>query len=177
MRFRVPFTEDDFSNVLKLYNSAFPEDEKRLYADVTDFRKFACKRKGRFEILIAEDDAENFLGFITYWKFDKFVYIEHFAVEEVSRGTGVGTALLSALSEIVGDNLLLEVEPPVDDTTRNRVRFYEKSGFHLFDGFRYIQPPYSPLQNGLELKLMLKGTFVPDSLGDLSQMLREVYNA
>lgn len=177
MRFRVAADGGDYGNVLELYNSAFPVDERRLYRDVRDFRAFAESRIGKFYILVAETDDSNFMGFISFWKFEKFVYVEHFAVVEDFRGIGVGTALLEALSQLAGDELLLEVELPVDDLTCRRVRFYEKSGFRLFDGFRYIQPPYSPAQNGMELKLMIKGDFVPSSVSDLSEMLREVYNA
>lgn len=177
MIFRIAEGLADFSNVLTLYNSSFPENERRLYTGAPDFMEFAGTHNDRFHILLAETEDGNFQGFITYWSFDDFVYVEHFAVVRSLRGGGTGTALLSYLAEICNKSILLEVESPVDDITCRRVRFYEKNGFRIFDGFRYIQPPYSPDQCGLELKLMLKGPYSPSEPSDLAEFLRVVYNA
>jgi len=44
----------------------------------------------------------------------------------------------------LGQPLLLEVEPPVDEMTRNRILFYEGLGLTLREDIDYVQPPYSP---------------------------------
>ncbi len=177
MKFRNVIDRQDFSDVLKLYTDSFPENERRLYSGVSAFMDFADRHGDRFNILIAENEEGRFMGFITYWEFDRFVYVEHFAVETSMRGTGVGTELLSYLKNISDRSLLLEVEPPVDEMTRKRIGFYEKNGFRLFDGFRYIQPPYGPGQSGMELKLMLYGPYTPASPSELAEFHRIVYDA
>ena len=69
----------------KLLHSAFPKDERRddkmqrAYTD--NLENFHC-------LLIR--DFDNPIGLITYWQFEDFVYVEHFAIHEKHRNQGIG---------------------------------------------------------------------------------------
>ena len=81
------------SEVVALYESAFPAEERRP----TDEWLAKNSSSDLFTINVLKSGSQ-YLGFITLWKFDTFVYVEHFAVSENQRGGGVGAAALSALS-------------------------------------------------------------------------------
>ena len=93
------------------------------------------------------------IGLLTTWHFEAFIYIEHFAIASTLRSQGYGSEALKTLITTQGKPIVLEAEPPTDDTTRRRIRFYERSGLTLYD-FPYIQPAYTPTSNPVELRLM-----------------------
>ena len=65
----------DCPRMLDLYLSAFPAEERR---DVSDLVRL-MRGEPRFHVLAAYDEA-GFAGFITYWDFSAFRYVEHFAI-------------------------------------------------------------------------------------------------
>ena len=138
-----------WKSFLSLYQESFPDYERRPLSDLTRLLEM---QKSRYRLLaILEDD--RFVGFFGLWSFDRYVYVEHFAVASENRGTGVGTNALRMLQESENLPFVLEVEPPIDEQTRRRVSFYERMGFCLSDVY-YWQPPYSSGLDGLELRLM-----------------------
>lgn len=154
-------TEISHSNVhinkiKSLYESAFPCDERR------DFKVFLrlLKEDSRFTIRAGiEQESDKLIYFISYWNFGEFCYCEHFAVIPSMRGQGIGHIALHDFFNNVSDRLILEVEPPIDELTHRRVAFYESLGMKIWKDYSYIQPPYAPELNSLELKLMTKGYF------------------
>ena len=85
----------DYPRMLDLYLSAFPAEERR---DVSDLVRL-MRGEPRFHVLAAYDEA-GFAGFITYWDFSAFRYVEHFAISDVCRGKGYGN--ISASVSAVG---------------------------------------------------------------------------
>lgn len=137
-----------------LYESAFPADERRP----TDEWLSMMDREAAFHILYITDTEHTFGGFITFWDFDEFTYIEHFAVKQELRGLGYGGKALDLFVTYEKNRrIVLEVEPPTNATAEKRIRFYQNHGFTLLL-FPYMQPPYSPSLQSIPLKLMLKGT-------------------
>ena len=115
------------------------------------------------------------LGLLTTWHFEKFIYIEHFAIDPNLRSQGYGTEALNTFIQEHSKPIILEAEPLTDDITRRRIRFYERCGLTLYD-FPYIQPAYTPESNPVELRLMgtLNTNDTPLTL--VSKILhREVY--
>lgn len=159
--------------VLELYQSAFPIDERR---DVKSFMQI-LKEDIRFGLMACVGSESGcFYGFLSYWDFGEFCYIEHLAIVETYRGLGIGSAALSKFIDQVSSGIILEVEPPVDSITRRRVAFYESLGFELRSSFSYTQPPYSPQRNAVELKLMTYGEFAPQQIADAADVIAcEVY--
>lgn len=161
------------SNIKALYESAFPPDERRDFAQVEQL----LAQNPYFKIrVIFEMNSSAFAAFLSYWNFGSFAYIEHLAVMPDMRGNGLGHKIMNDFFASVGNRVLLEVEPPIDTITRKRVAFYESLGMTLWDDFHYIQPPYAPHLNALELRLMTHGTFTRDDLtAAVATLHREVY--
>ena len=67
-----------------------------------------------------------FIGFISYWDFSTYVYIEHFAIHENFRGQGYGGLLLEDFNKRLNKIILLEIfenhynhfHPPYRNTYR-----------------------------------------------------------
>lgn len=126
------------ANFHSLYFENFPASERRDW----DQEVALIDEEDRFHLLGAIDDGA-LVGFISYWMLEECCYIEHLAVSAPRRCAGLGGSLLRHVAGL-GMPVLLEVEPPVDETTRRRVAFYQSHGLLLRDEVPYIQPPYSP---------------------------------
>lgn len=136
----------------KVYIQSFPEDERR---DFSSIYKILKEEKGVFDFfVIIDDEYQNGpIGILSYWNFKKYIYIEHIAIEESFRGNGYGSIVFEMLSNIIQVPIILEVEPPDNDYSKQRIKFYKGLNFTLIDK-EYIQPPYSKDKNYIELKLM-----------------------
>ena len=117
------------------------------------------------------------LGLLTTWEFADFIYIEHFAIDPALRSQGYGSEALKAFIHEQCKPLVLEAEPPTDEMTRRRIRFYERIGLTLYD-YPYTQPAYT--EESLPVELRLMGTIDTEAtpLDRVSDTLhREVYGA
>lgn len=166
----------DYPAFLKLYNESFPENERRLYKSAEQVANFIKEKGGKFHAFAVDDGGDYFLGFLSYWIFKGYVYIEHFAVQPEHRGKNIGRKMLSHLFETVSPDVLIEVEKPETDEARRRISFYERCGFKLRSDINYVQPPYSAEQSGVEMMLMTHGDVRLNDTRDLREMLTEVYN-
>lgn len=180
MEFR-KLNEKDYPEFLKLYNESFPEDERRLYKSAEHVANFIKEKGGKMQGFCVDDnsgdtDDQDFLGFLTYWLFEGYVYIEHFAVASEKRGRNIGTKMLSHLFKTAGENVLIEVEKPTTEEAIRRIKFYERNGFRLREDINYVQPPYGEGQQSVEMMLMTHGNVKLHDTRDLREMLTEVYN-
>lgn len=161
-------TDPLWTQILETYTSAFPAVERRdvrllpaLLEGKSGFRSFALCHE------------EEYVGFMHFWEFSTFSYLEHFAIDSAIRQKGYGSRAISWLLEHLGDSpLLLEVEPPVDDLTRRRITFYERHGLHLLDT-PYVQPPYRDTDEELPMLLMSTQEQLPDD--GIRTLRRSVY--
>lgn len=164
--FRELFFEE-FEQVFDIMKKSFPPDEFRSFEE-----QKALLNKENYNIYVYELDFE-ISGFLTFWTFDDFVYIEHFAVSEKSRNKGLGEKILNCFKELCREKtIILEVEPPTDTLTKRRVNFYIRNGFYL-NGYDYIQPPYSKEKRPLKLKLMSTGKEIDKDM--FEKFKKEVY--
>lgn len=132
------------AEVQDLYESAFPEAERRLWNP----------RPRGLKLLVARDGDGKFLGFITTWSLSQQItYVEHFAIHPGVRGSGLGGKIIDSLR----GNVLLEVELPDTPEARRRVEFYRRHGFEAAEGFRYVQPSYAPSLPPVPMMLMYRG--------------------
>ncbi len=106
-----------------LYSVSFPIFEQRTAAQQAD-----AFQDERYKLLAFTDD-EAFLGFISYWEFDTYRYVEHFAVNAELRGRGYGSTILRAFLQATDKVTLLEIDPVVDSVSEARLRFYKRCGF------------------------------------------------
>jgi ribosomal protein S18 acetylase RimI-like enzyme len=153
--------------VRHLYESAFPPDERRHFGEL--LRTATCKPAFHADIYRKGDEPS---GFIFYWTFPDFIYVEHFAVAEQFRNRGCGKRILEELFRKTNLPVVLEVEKPEDDTQRRRIRFYEKMGFETSE-IPYLQPAYGPGKKPVEMLLMYRGEMCPEKCAE--EIKKEVY--
>ncbi|MDB8553649.1 GNAT family N-acetyltransferase [Turicibacter sanguinis] len=141
-----------FDEVFSIMKKSFPQEEMRNY----EGQKALLERDDYFiKTYMHEDEVA---GFCAYYKFDNFIYIEHLACNPEVRGLGIGTKLVQqVIAEDENRVVILEVEPPVDELTKRRVRFYEKLGFKLNPHYHF-QPSLNEGMEGVELKIMSSNT-------------------
>lgn len=144
-------TEQELWHAQKYYLSSFPADERR---ETEEWIRLSYSQPKFFNNVIMLDGT--IVGFIAYWNFENFLYVEHFAVDSAIRGKGIGGLTIDKLCENAGKTVVLEVELPCDEISRRRIAFYERHGLRLCDR-KYVQPPYDSDKNSLEMKLMWRG--------------------
>lgn len=155
--------------VIALYESAFPEEERRPLP-----AQQRLLQEGALCLLEVEVEG-RFAGFVFCWELTDFTFVEHFAIDPLMRGRGSGSKVMTLLFKRYG-RLVLETEPPRTIDAQRRIRFYEALGFGAFPSL-YLQPPYREGWDPLEMILMQKGM----SLGEhtflkiSSEIYREVY--
>lgn len=140
----VEILKDDFDPIYKIMEEAFPKEERR--------KEEGQKRLFDEEIYSIVSNKEKTV-FIAFWKMDKYVYIEHFAAAKTERGRGTGSNFLRTFLNEAGRPVVLEVEPPLNETSKRRIAFYEREGFVL-NGYHYIQPSMGEGRSPVELKIM-----------------------
>lgn len=140
----------------KLLTAAFPKEE---YRELAELRAYTVKHPLFHNIAIY--DQENFIGLITYWDFDSFYYIEHFATDARERNKGYGQQILSLLTAQLKRPIVLEVELPNDEYAKRRIEFYKRNGFVLWEK-EYSQPPYRSGEQELPMALMVQGSLDPE---------------
>ena len=165
-------TDCNIENLKNLYISSFPEDERRDFNEVLRL----LDDSSPFNIIVATKDDSTFAGFIGYWDFDNFIYIEHFAVEPELRGQKIGEKFLAHMASFSSKPIVLEVELPEEEMSIRRIKFYERNGYILREEIKYIQPPYSAGKNSLELKLMTLGSLdLSNDCNEIKTIHKEVY--
>lgn len=107
-----------------LYACSFPIFEQRTTAQQK--AAFAC---ANYHLTACENDA-TLVGFISYWEFDTYLYVEHFAISTLIRGKGYGCEVLRDFIRSTRKIVLLEIDPVTDSVSAARLRFYRKCGFH-----------------------------------------------
>lgn len=114
--------------VWRLYVDSFPEWERR--------REEAHARAAQDSRLHLEAavDGDRLLGLLFWWEQDAMVYVEHLAVDPTRRGQNIGSALLGDLLRRYAEKqVILEIDPPQDEVSQRRLRFYEHIGFKAND--------------------------------------------
>ena len=136
---------NEFDALYEIMEQSFPPDERRPYGE-----QKALLSRPDYTVYASGQPVQAFLA---VWSFDDFAFLEHFAVHPSARNTGLGSKLLGELISMLDKPLCLEVEPPEDELTCRRVRFYEKNGLFL-NQFPYVQPPISQGKRPVPLLLM-----------------------
>lgn len=157
--------------VEELLVNAFPLEERReLYTQ----REFTDSNPLFHNNIIIEDGSP--IGLLSYWDFEQFIYVEHFAIHPSRRNGGMGRKTLSALKEKVYRPIVLEVELPENEISKRRIQFYEREGFCLWE-HEYKQPPYRNGDDFLPMYIMVHGklTINNDFESIKSMLYKEVY--
>ena len=119
----------------EIFDAAFPEEERRTDADwPAALADPLCNAR----LYRADGNARAILVF---WDFGRCRYVEYFALAPEARGGGLGSRLLREFLAESAVPVVLEIEPPEDETTTRRLRFYERLGFAR-DAREHFHPPY-----------------------------------
>lgn len=114
--------------VVRLYESAFPENERWGLGAVLRDETGISELLGFF-------DGETFCGFVVMLHFGKYSHIIYFAIEEGLRSRGLGSAALGLIHERCPEQIILvDIEreyPGAGNNAQRRRRkaFYECSGY------------------------------------------------
>ncbi|MGO1369677.1 GNAT family N-acetyltransferase [Senegalia sp. (in: firmicutes)] len=138
---------ENFDKIWDIYNSSFPEDEKRNL----NLQKEILKDP-RYKMKSLKDD-EKVVGFITTWDMDDYLFVEHFAIDEKYRGKSYGKKFLKDLINKTDKNVVLEVELPDTKIAKRRIGFYERLNFKL-NNYDYMQPAYGKDKEPMPLMIM-----------------------
>lgn len=136
-----------WNEISELYIQTFPVNERRDPDELVNIQG----SEGYWLELIKFN--EDWAGFIEYWDFKEFLFIEHLAIVPQKRNNGLGQAVL--LQFISGNfkPVLLEAEIPLDEISHRRIKFYERCGFKPVN-VDYTQPPYYPGKASVPLLLL-----------------------
>ena len=135
----------------KLLTTAFPPEE---YRELNALRRITDQAGNFHNNILLEGDTP--IGFITYWDFGHFYYVEHFAIDPILRNGGYGQKVLASLREKLECPIVLEVEMPQEELAQRRINFYKRHGYTLWEK-EYYQPPYKPGYDFLPMYLMVHG--------------------
>lgn len=162
---KMEINDPRLDQILSTYESSFPKNERRDFSLV---RKLIEDEPAFSAYALMNENT--YTGFITIWEFDKFSYVEHFAIEPTFRNGGFGANVIQQFLETV-NTAILEVEPPSDELACRRINFYERLGFVLSHK-TYFQPPYHDGDSEVEMKLMSYGNInLDDSFDEVCQIL------
>ncbi len=146
---------------------AFPVEE---YREIDQFREYVDTKDAFHCNIILEDDKP--VGFITFWDFEDFYYIEHFAIDPNLRNGGYGKKVMEGITKQLNRPIVLEVEHPIEEMAKRRISFYERQGFTLWEN-DYQQPPYRKGDNFLPMYLMVYGDLSIDK--DYNDIRKRIY--
>ena len=135
--------------IWQLMVDSFPYEERRS----RDAQKQVMDHPD-YRLQVLRNAKQDLLGFISYWLFPHFLFVEHFAISSLFRNKGLGAQLFKeyCLERHAGRLIILEVEHPGTEMAKRRILFYERLGFKM-NPFTYMQPSYHP--DGDELPLLL----------------------
>ena len=135
-----------FERAWALYEASFPLHTRRLPED----QQAVLREEGyHFEVL---EQAGRFIGILLYWENARFIYIEHLAIDPAMQGGGMGTKIMDMLMQS-GKNIILEIDPVIDQRSADRLNFYTRMGFKE-NAFLHIHPPYRAEFEGHRLHLL-----------------------
>lgn len=159
-------SDNYFHEAWKLYEEAFPVEERRLLKDQICVLK---RDNYHFDILI---DKKQFIGFILWWNFERYRFIEYFATSVQQRNIGIGKLVLNKFIDKNDKPILLEVELPTSSINERRIKFYQRAGFKRNE-HHYEIPPLEEDQSPLQLLLMSYPSFI--SVKDVELFIKKYH--
>ena len=150
-----PLAESDHPHFAKeLFESAFPDEERPPFGEIKK------RNTDQFHFLVATLAEDEPAGILTYWTFEDFVYIEHFAIAEELRNQGLGKAIFLNFLSQQTQQVILEVETAHDEEADHRIEFYASMGLYQ-NTQDYWQPSYRG-ENRLVLPMLIMSKYELD---------------
>lgn len=133
----IPFrstADKGWAEAWEIYRGSFPRNEQWHEEDYV--RAFS-------DPLFEADGiwlGERLAGLLFHWRAERFRYVEHLALSPDLRGQDLGSRTLKAFCA-EGGRVILEIDPPEDEVSCRRQRFYERLGF-VTNPYEYIHPSF-----------------------------------
>lgn len=159
-------SDNYFHKAWKLYENSFPLEERRLLDAQEHLMR---KHDYHFDVII---DENQLIGFLLWWDFETYRFIDHFATSIEQRNKGFGKLILENFMASNDKPILLEVELPDSSIKLRRINFYERLGFKLNQHY-YEIPPLNDNQSSLQLLLMSYPSFI--SKKDVDQFIERYH--
>lgn len=168
-----PSDELLIKKIKETYIDSFPPEERRDYDKLIDL----FRHSHTMHIYVCQTATVEYAGFITCWRFEKFSFIEHFAINSEARNGGIGAMFLKEVLQMQNNPVVLEVEEPLNDLCKRRIAFYERNGF-VQGNVPYFQPPYREGEPTIPMILMSYGNMnLENEYEDIVPIIySEVYN-
>lgn len=158
--------------VERLYKLSFPKEERRPWGE--ELGLISSSDCFRLELVSL---AGEFVGFLSSWHFEQFIFAEHFAIIPAMRSRGIGKTILRNLWQApLLKPWVFEVEPPTTSIAKRRIALYVAQGAEII-AENYLQPPYRAGDLATPLFLMKKGDPIPPLTELVSTIHQKVYPA
>ncbi|MCK5762756.1 MAG: GNAT family N-acetyltransferase [Clostridiales bacterium] len=138
---------DNFDAVWEIFKYSFPEEERRSFEEQKNLLKNPLYN---FNTIY---DCDLFIGFIAFWTFKDFIFIEHLAIDKNFRGKGYGGKIVKDIISKYDKIIILEVEKTKTTEAIRRISFYKNLKFYL-NKYDYLQPPLSEDKKPVPLFIM-----------------------
>lgn len=163
-----PLADSDHPHFAReLFEDAFPKEERPPFEELKN-------RPSNFHFMVATNDDDP-IGILSYWTFEEFVYVEHFAIDEELRNNGFGKAVFLNFMLQNTDQVVMEVELPHDEVSEHRIDFYASMGLTQ-NSQDYFQPSYHGDDTRVPMMIMSKFELDDDEFAQMREILyREVY--
>lgn len=116
--------------VTKLYNEAFPKDER---IPIWLLKILARKNKAKFYGIY---DNEKFVGLVYNIFYKDIVFVFYLALDKATRGQGYGTKVLDSIKEKYKNYRIILCIEPVDENSDNYEQRVKRKNFYLKNGFK-----------------------------------------
>lgn len=138
LQYASPRGLNQWAQVYRLYQKAFPASEKKPFAVI--LKKY---KEGKTDIWRFTREGK-FAGLIITINGQEHILLDYLAVETSRRGTGIGTEILKLMRQhYAGKGVFLEIESVYEpcDNREERLRrkhFYEKCGMESMEVFVWL---------------------------------------
>lgn len=132
----------------RIYEASFPAGERRTLQG-----QKAVIGEAKYFLELWRNEQDVFVGFTACWIYERFRYLEHFAVSSEMRNGGYGKTILTEWMRRPGPPVLLEIDPPMDEISRRRHGFYKRLGFCDND-LEHSHPSYQDGSGSVPLRIL-----------------------
>lgn len=168
---RLHFKSVELNDVRTIYESSFPEEERREWISVGHLLSL---RDSRYNMNAVMQNGKV-CGMISMWDMGDFIYVEHFAIAGRYRCLGLGSEVIKYVVEGHTVPVVVEVElPDADEQACRRINFYAGHGFVAKREYGYMQPPYAPGLPMVPLMLMVANDYGNVDLDHIVSVLHSV---
>lgn len=136
-----------FNGMWDIYEKSFPETELRKISNLR-----SVMQNGHCKVIV-HYTQEGVVGFIIFWEYADFIYLEFFATNPDMRNGGYGAHILRDFIAEHQKPLILEIDGMVDEISNRRCGFYKREGF-ILNHYNHRPTAYNDKNVHLDMHIM-----------------------